>query len=79
MNLIQDERPDIIVVFGADHVYRMDASQMVQAHIDTGAGVTVAGIRVPRKDAWQFGVIKTAADGVGIEEFLETKYVARSL
>jgi glucose-1-phosphate adenylyltransferase len=71
MNLIQDERPDIIVVFGADHVYRMDASQMVQAHIDSGAGVTVAGIRVPRKDAWQFGVIKTAADGVGIEEFLE--------
>jgi glucose-1-phosphate adenylyltransferase len=59
------------VVFGADHVYRMDASQMVQAHIDTGAGVTVAGIRVPRKEAWQFGVIKTGADGVTIEEFLE--------
>ena len=38
MNLINDERPDIIVVFGADHVYRMDASQMVEAHIDTGAG-----------------------------------------
>jgi glucose-1-phosphate adenylyltransferase len=71
MNLINDARPDIIVVFGADHVYRMDASQMVQAHIDTGAGVTVAGIRVPRKEAWQFGVIKTAADGVAIEEFLE--------
>ena len=71
MNLINDERPDIIVVFGADHVYRMDASQMVQAHIETGAGVTVAGIRVPRKDAWQFGVIKTAADGVTIDGFLE--------
>jgi glucose-1-phosphate adenylyltransferase len=71
MNLINDARPDIIVVFGADHVYRMDASQMVQAHIDTGAGVTVAGIRVPRKEAWQFGVIKTGADGVTIEEFLE--------
>ncbi|HET8718930.1 MAG TPA: glucose-1-phosphate adenylyltransferase [Nocardioidaceae bacterium] len=71
MNLINDERPDIIVVFGADHVYRMDASQMVQAHRDSGAGVTVAGIRVPRKDAWQFGVIKTAADGETIEEFLE--------
>ncbi len=71
MNLINDERPDIIVVFGADHVYRMDASQMVQAHIETGAGVTVAGIRVPRKDAWQFGVIKTAADGVTIDDFLE--------
>src|SRR5918911_384097 len=71
MNLINDARPDIIVVFGADHVYRMDASQMVQAHIDSGAGVTVAGIRVPRKEAWQFGVIKTADDGVTIEEFLE--------
>ncbi len=71
MNLINDARPDIIVVFGADHVYRMDASQMVQAHIDSGAGVTVAGIRVPRKEAWQFGVIKTGADGVAIESFLE--------
>ena len=71
MNLINDERPDIIVVFGADHVYRMDASQMVAAHIESGAGVTVAGIRVPRRDAWQFGVIKTAADGTTIEEFLE--------
>jgi len=71
MNLINDESPEYIVVFGADHVYRMDASQMVAAHIETGAGVTVAGIRVPRKEAWQFGVIKTADDGVTIDEFLE--------
>ncbi len=71
MNLINDERPEIVVVFGADHVYRMDAAQMVQAHRDSGADATVAGIRVPRKDAWQFGVIRAAADGVGIEEFLE--------
>ncbi|HSE08644.1 MAG TPA: glucose-1-phosphate adenylyltransferase [Nocardioidaceae bacterium] len=71
MNLINDERPDVIVVFGADHVYRMDASQMVQAHLDSGAGVTVAGIRVPRKEAWQFGVIKTADGTNNIEEFLE--------
>lgn len=71
MNLINDERPDYIVVFGADHVYRMDASQMVAAHAATGAGVTVAGIRVPRAEAWQFGVIKTGPDGVQIEEFLE--------
>jgi glucose-1-phosphate adenylyltransferase len=71
MNLINDERPDYIVVFGADHVYRMDASQMVDAHIESGAGVTVAGIRVPRKDASEFGVIKTADDGVAIAEFLE--------
>ena len=71
MNLIDDERPDIIVVFGADHVYRMDASQMVEAHIESGAAASVAGIRVPRKDADQFGVIKTADDGVRIGEFLE--------
>ncbi|MBA2558380.1 MAG: glucose-1-phosphate adenylyltransferase [Propionibacteriales bacterium] len=71
MNLINDEKPDIIVVFGADHVYRMDASQMVDAHIESGAGATVAGIRVPRREATAFGVIGTADDGVQIAEFLE--------
>jgi glucose-1-phosphate adenylyltransferase len=71
MNLIVDEKPDVIVVFGADHVYRMDASQMVAAHLASGAGVSVAGIRVPRKEADQFGVITTAGDGVAIAEFLE--------
>jgi len=67
MNLINDDGPDYIVVFGADHVYRMDASQMVRAHIESGAGVTVAGIRVPRSEAYQFGGIQTAADGITIE------------
>ncbi|MFY9914942.1 MAG: glucose-1-phosphate adenylyltransferase [Nocardioidaceae bacterium] len=71
MNLIVDEKPEIIVVFGADHVYRMDASQMVDAHIESGASVSVAGIRVPRKEADQFGVIKTADDGIRIADFLE--------
>ena len=56
-NLIYDEKPDYIVVFGADHVYRMDPRQMVQQHIDSGAGATVAGIRVPRAEASAFGVI----------------------
>jgi glucose-1-phosphate adenylyltransferase len=71
MNLIVDEGPDVIVVFGADHVYRMDASQMVDAHLESGAAVSVAGIRVPRQEADQFGVIKTAEDGVRIADFLE--------
>ena len=71
MNLINDERPSHIVVFGADHVYRMDASQMVRAHIESGAGVTVAAIRVPRRESSAFGVIRTADDEVTIEEFLE--------
>src|SRR5665213_4172056 len=50
-NLIYDDKPDYIVVFGADHVYRMDPRQMVGQHIETGAGVTVAGIRVRRHEA----------------------------
>ena len=58
LNLIHDEQPDIVVVVGADHVYRMDFSQMVKQHIETGAGVTVAAIRQPISLADQFGVIE---------------------
>ena len=71
LNLVYDEDPEYIVVFGADHVYRMDPSQMLEQHIYSGAGVTVAGIRVPRKEATAFGVIETAPDGRGIAKFLE--------
>jgi glucose-1-phosphate adenylyltransferase len=58
LNLLRDERPDIVVVVGADHVYRMDFAQMIEAHIDSGAGVTVAAIRQPIALADQFGVIE---------------------
>ncbi|MGH8889592.1 MAG: glucose-1-phosphate adenylyltransferase [Acidothermaceae bacterium] len=75
LNLVYDERPDYILVFGADHIYRMDPGQMIDQHIASGAGATVAGIRIPRKDASAFGVIQTATSGsdVGrrIEAFLE--------
>jgi glucose-1-phosphate adenylyltransferase len=71
MNLIADERPDYICVFGADHIYRMDPRQMVAQHLETGAGVTVAGIRVPIEHASEFGVIETAADGLTIAAFRE--------
>jgi len=57
LNLIKDEQPDIIVVVGADHVYRMDFSQMVDAHIASGLPCTVAAIRQPIGLADQFGVI----------------------
>jgi len=69
-NLIADERPDHIIVFGADHIYRMDPAQMVEQHIESGAGVTVAAIRVPKEQAFQFGVIETS-DGRKIDRFLE--------
>lgn len=62
MNLITDDNPSHIAVFGADHVYRMDPRQMLDQHIASGAGVTVAGIRVPRETAHQFGVIDADAN-----------------
>ncbi|MBT2398342.1 glucose-1-phosphate adenylyltransferase [Streptomyces sp. ISL-100] len=71
LNLVHDEQPDYIAVFGADHVYRMDPRQMLRRHIESGAGVTVAGIRVPRTEASSFGVITPASDGTRIERFLE--------
>jgi glucose-1-phosphate adenylyltransferase len=74
LNLVYDEAPEYIVVFGADHVYRMDPSQMVEQHIATGAGVTVAGIRVPRQQASSFGCIDADTSG-RITEFLEKPVV----
>jgi len=72
LNLIRDEKPDIVVVVGADHVYRMDFQQMVDAHIASGAGVTVAGIRQPKELADQFGVIQVDPTHPGrISQFLE--------
>jgi glucose-1-phosphate adenylyltransferase len=72
LNLVRDERPDVIVVVGADHVYRMDFAQMVQQHIDTGAAATVAAIRQPKSLADQFGVIDVnTEDPRRIERFLE--------
>ena len=70
-NLIQDENPNHVLVFGADHVYRMDPDQMFEAHIESGAGVTVAAIRMPRAEAHEFGVIELAPDGVTIKAFHE--------
>jgi glucose-1-phosphate adenylyltransferase len=71
LNLIHDEAPEYVCVFGADHIYRIDPAQMVARHIEWGAGVTVAGIRAPLAEADQFGVIEPAADGHTIARFRE--------
>src|SRR6266704_1409374 len=63
LNLVYDEQPAYVVVFGADHVYRMDPRQMVEQHIGSGAGVTVAAIRQPLSLADEFGVIEVAEGG----------------
>jgi glucose-1-phosphate adenylyltransferase len=76
LNLIDDERPDVVAVFGADHVYRMDPRQMLAAHRAWGAGVTVAGVPVPRAPAPRagaagFGLARTGPDGHRVVSFLE--------
>ena len=71
MNLINDEKPDIVIVIGADHVYRMDPAQMIEHHGGTGPGVTVAAIPVRGTEATEFGIVGVGRDGRTIEEFLE--------
>jgi glucose-1-phosphate adenylyltransferase len=72
LNLMHDDQPDIVVVVGADHVYRMDFSQMVDQHTLSGASCTVAAIRQPISLADQFGVIDVKKkDPSAIRDFLE--------
>jgi glucose-1-phosphate adenylyltransferase len=70
-NLVNDALPDYVIVFGADHIYRMDPGQMVADHIASGASVTVAGIRQPLHLSDQFGVIEVGEDGRQIKAFRE--------
>ncbi len=80
LNLVNDEKPDIVIVIGADHVYRMDFQQMLAAHIESGARATVAGIRQPIGLANQFGVIDVEpTDPAKIREFLEKPQNATGL
>jgi glucose-1-phosphate adenylyltransferase len=62
-NILTDERPDHVIVFGADHIYRMDPRQMVNRHVESGAEATVAGIRVPIEQASDFGIIEADEHG----------------
>jgi glucose-1-phosphate adenylyltransferase len=78
-NLIYDERPEHIIVFGADHIYRMDPRQMIDQHRQSGAAVTVAAIRAPIEQADQFGVIETAENGRTISAFREKPKDAKPL
>jgi glucose-1-phosphate adenylyltransferase len=72
MNALSDEKPDYVVVVGADHVYRMDFDQMLQSHIDSGMEATVAAIRQPIEICDQFGVIEVdAASPTTITSFKE--------
>jgi glucose-1-phosphate adenylyltransferase len=58
LNLIADETPQDVCVFGADNIYKMDVSQMLRFHRKRNAGLTVAAIPVPIAEAHNFGVIE---------------------
>jgi glucose-1-phosphate adenylyltransferase len=77
LNLIYDERPEYVCVFGADHIYRMDPAQMVAQHVETGAGVTVAALHVPLAEASRSGVIERAQSGERIAAFREKPHDAQ--
>jgi glucose-1-phosphate adenylyltransferase len=61
--LIEEHRPDLVAVFGADHIYRMDIRQMVEFHKERDADVSIAALPVPLAEASSFGVIAADADG----------------
>lgn len=72
MNLLDDEEPDVVVITGADNIYRMDFSQMVKQHVRSGFPLTIEGIRQPIELADQFGVIDADPDHPGkVRAFLE--------
>jgi glucose-1-phosphate adenylyltransferase len=70
LNIVGDERPDYVLVFGADHIYRMDPRQMLTQHIETGASATVAAIALPVAEARGFGIIEPA-EGTKVAQFIE--------
>jgi glucose-1-phosphate adenylyltransferase len=62
LNLIEQSRPDVVAIFGADHIYRMNIHAMIQYHQQKEAEVTVAAIPVEREWAAEFGVLETDDD-----------------
>src|SRR6266436_2948744 len=61
LDVIENENPGYVAVFGADHIYKMDVRQMFQFHCDTGAEATVAVIPVPAAEMDQFGIVEVDA------------------
>jgi glucose-1-phosphate adenylyltransferase len=62
-HVIHDENPELVCIFGGDHVYKMDVRQILSYHQDSRAEATVAAIPIPRSEAGDFGVLEVAPDG----------------
>ena len=70
INFIKMYNPEYVLILSGDHIYKMDYSKMLRAHIDAEADCTIAAIEVPLKEASRFGILNTNADG-SIYEFEE--------
>lgn len=70
INLLEEFQPDIVAIFGADHIYKMNIWQMVNFHLETGAKATVACLPVLRQQAHEFGIVDVEEQGK-VKEFLE--------
>ena len=70
LNLIEDNKPDLVAVFGADHIYRMDIGQMIEFHQERKAAITVATLPVPVEEASEFGIVEVDS-GLRIHRFEE--------
>ncbi|CCQ73250.1 glucose-1-phosphate adenylyltransferase [Magnetospira sp. QH-2] len=63
LNLLEQAQPDVVVVFGADHIYRMNIREMINFHAAKGAVATIAALPTEKKWAGEFGVIEAEEDG----------------
>jgi len=63
INLVEQSAPDVVAIFGADHIYRMNITSMIEYHLQKKAEVTVAAVPAPRETAGEFGVIEASEDG----------------
>jgi glucose-1-phosphate adenylyltransferase len=70
LHLIETQQPDLVVVFGADHVYRMDVRQMIDEHVARGADVSIATLPVPLAQCPSFGIVETD-DALWVRSFAE--------
>jgi glucose-1-phosphate adenylyltransferase len=63
INLVEQSAPDVVAIFGGDHIYRMNITGMIEYHLQKKAEVTVAAVPAPRETAGEFGVIEASEDG----------------
>ncbi len=77
INFIKQYNPDYVLILSGDHIYRMDYSEMLKQHKETGAACTVATITVPMEEASRFGICNTTPDGK-IYEFEEKPKVPKN-